>query len=67
MKIKDMILFQNTDIDTGLLEIKEFPTNYTVEIEGDTSTYLGIVLHGKINVIAYSYSGKEFIISTLDP
>ena len=67
MHLKDVRLFQNTDIDTKNIEIKDFPTNYTVEIEGDSSTYLGIILEGRVNVIAYSYSGKEFIISALDP
>lgn len=67
MRIEDVVLFKNTGIDTSNVKIKEFPTNYTVEIEGDISTYLGIVLEGKVNVIAYSYSGKEFIISTLEP
>lgn len=67
MRLESVILFQNTDIDTTKIEVKDFPTNYTVEIEGDVSTYLGIVLEGKVNVIAYSYSGKEFIISTLEP
>lgn len=67
MRLNEVILFNNTDIDTSSIEVKDFPTNYTVEIEGDTSNYLGIVLEGKVNVIAYSYSGKEFIISSLDP
>ncbi len=67
MRLRDVVLFKNTDIDVSKIEVKDFPTNYTVEIEGDTSTYLGIVLEGKVNVIAYSYSGKEFIISTLEP
>lgn len=67
MRLNEVVLFRNTTIDTSSIEIKDFPTNYTVEIEGDTSTYLGIVLEGRVNVIAYSYSGKEFIISTLDP
>lgn len=67
MRLKDVRLFQNTSIDIDNIEIKEFPTNYTVEIEGDVSSYLGIILEGKVNVIAYSYSGKEFIISTLEP
>lgn len=67
MNLSEVVLFKNTNIDISNIEIKEFPANYTVEIEGDQSSYLGIVLEGKVNVIAYSYSGKEFIISTLSP
>lgn len=66
MKLSDAKLFQETNLDISQIEIKKFPSNYTIEIEGDISTYLGIVLEGKVNVIAYSLSGKEFIISTLE-
>ncbi|AIO18135.1 cAMP receptor protein [Candidatus Izimaplasma bacterium HR1] len=67
MRLEAVRLFENTNIDTNNIEIKEFPTNYTVEIENDSSTYLGIILEGRVNIRAYSYSGKEFIISSLEP
>ncbi len=67
MQLKDVKLFSNTDIDISKIEIKEYPSNYTIEIEGDKSLYLGIILEGRVFVRAYSLSGKDFIISTLDP
>ena len=63
MDLKDVRLFKNTEIDIDKIEIREYPSNYTIEIEGDTSLYLGIVLEGRVFVRAYSLAGKEFIIS----
>jgi len=67
MELKDVKLFNNTEIDIHKIEIKEYPSNYVVEIEGDPSLYIGIILEGRVFVKAYSLSGKDFIISTLDP
>jgi len=67
MDLKDVRLFKNTEIDIDKIEIREYPSNYTIEIEGETSLYLGIVLEGRVFVRAYSLAGKEFIISTIDP
>ena len=65
MELKDIRLFKNTNIDTSNLAIKEYPTNYTVEIEGELSTYVGIVLEGRINVKSYSLAGKDFTTNSL--
>lgn len=67
MDLKDIRLFQNTDINISNIDIREYSSNYTIEIEGDISLYLGIILQGRVFVKAYSLSGKDFIISTLDP
>jgi CRP-like cAMP-binding protein len=67
MELKDVRLFKNTDINISNIDIREYPSNYTIEIEGDTSLYLGIILKGRVFVKAYSLAGKDFIISTLDP
>lgn len=67
MELKDIKLFHNTNIDIDKIEVNEYPSNYTIELEGDPSLYIGIVLEGRVFVKAYSLSGKDFIISTLDP
>jgi CRP-like cAMP-binding protein len=67
MKLEDTVLFQQTNIDVSTLQIKQYPSNYTIEIEGDFSSYLGIILEGKIFVKSYSLAGKDFTISTLEP
>jgi len=67
MKLQDSRLFKDTNINTSLIKTHEFPNNYTIELEGDVSTYIGIVLEGQIDVKAYSLAGKSFTISTLTP
>ena len=67
MKLKDCTLFNNTSIDLSQILVKELPMNYTLELEGDSSDYLGIVLEGKIHVKAYSLAGKNFTINTIYP
>ncbi len=67
MELKDCRLFENTRIDSSQIQTKEFPNNYTVELEGEISLYIGIVLEGQIDVKAYSLAGKNFTINTLTP
>lgn len=67
VRIEHTKLFKNTKIDTSLIQIKDFPGNYTIELEDEISEYIGIVLEGKIHVKAYSLGGKDFTITSLDP
>ncbi len=67
MRLEECKLFRNSRIDLSKIEILEFPTNFTIEIEDNESTYVGIVLEGKIHVKAYSLAGKDFTINTLEP
>ncbi len=65
MELKHSRLFQNTGIDTSPIERKQFPANYTIELEGDESTYIAVVLEGSIHVQAYTLSGHTITINTL--
>ena len=67
MLIQHTKLFKNTNIDTSIIQIKEFPANYTIELEGELSEYIGIILEGTIHVKAYSLAGKNFTITALEP
>ena len=67
MKLSEVRLFENTNIDLNTILVKEYPNHHTIEFEGDISKYIGIVLEGKIFINAYSLAGKTFIINTLTP
>lgn len=65
MNLNDTLLFKNTNINTSTINILEFPDNYTIHNEGEQSTYVGIILEGKIIIKAYSLGGRDFTINTL--
>ncbi len=67
MKLQDCRLFKNTRVDIHNVNIVQFPNNFTIALEGDLSTAIGIVLEGKIHVKAYSLGGKNFTLNTLQP
>lgn len=67
VKLQDCTLFKNTRIDTNNINIVQFPNRFTIALEGDLSTALGIVLEGKIHIKAYSLGGKNFTLNTLNP
>ena len=67
MKLSETKLFKNTRIDLSLINILEFPNNFTIATEGDISENIGIVLEGKIYVKAYSLAGKDFSLTTISP
>ena len=67
MDLKECKLFKDTKIDIDKILVKEFPSNYIIEIEGDSSTYLGIVLEGQVNITSYSLAGKVFTINRIQP
>jgi CRP-like cAMP-binding protein len=65
MKIHDVPLLKNTNLDLRKIDIASFPKGYTVEQEGNLSNYIGIVLSGSITIESYSLAGHTFIIRTL--
>ena len=67
MELFNCKLFKNTRIDISEIEVKTFPNNYTIELEGETSQYLGVLLEGRIHVKTYSLGGKDFTINTINP
>ena len=67
MKLEQTRLFRNTRVDLSNINIVEFPSNFTIASEGETSKRLGIVLEGKVRVKAYSLGGKNFTLNTLEP
>ena len=67
MELKDCRLLKNTRVDLSNVNIVQFPNHFTIALEGDISTSIGIVLEGKIHVKAYSLGGKNFTLSTLLP
>ncbi|QMS85177.1 Crp/Fnr family transcriptional regulator [Candidatus Xianfuyuplasma coldseepsis] len=58
-------LFHNTSIDTSPIQIKQYPTKYTIELEGTTCTYIAIVLEGTIGITSYNASGTSIHLQTL--
>lgn len=67
MELKDCRLLRNTRVDLDSIKVVHFPNQFTLAIEGDISTSIGIVLEGKIHVKAYSLGGKNFTLNTLLP
>lgn len=65
MKLDQTQLFQNTKIDTSMIPIHNYPANQTIELEGNTSTYVGIILEGSVQVQTSTIQGSPIIISTL--
>lgn len=66
MKLMETRLFVGTNIDTGSISINQYPDQFTIANEGEKSTYIGIILKGKILVKAYSLGGRDFTINTLN-
>ena len=67
MELKECRLLKNTRVDLDAINVIQFPNNFTIALEGDLSTSIGIVLEGKIHVKAYSLGGKNFTLNTLLP
>lgn len=65
MQLNQTPLFVGTGIDTSTVAIREFPGNYTIELEGSTSSYVAVILSGSINVQTYTVQGNPILISTL--
>lgn len=58
-------LFKNTTIDTTTFATKDYPSKYTIELEGTTCTYIAIVLSGTIGITSYNASGTSIHLQTL--
>jgi CRP-like cAMP-binding protein len=67
MNLIDCTLFRNTTIDLSAITINIYPSNFTIALEDEKSTYIGIVLEGKLLIKAYSLGGRNFTINTLEP
>lgn len=67
MNLNEMKLLKNTNVDTSLIKINQYPSNFTIALEGEISNYVGIVLEGKLFIKAYSLGGRDFTINTLEP
>lgn len=65
MLVHQSDLFHNTSIDTSHIEIKQYPTKYTIELEGTLCTYIAIVLEGTIGITSYNASGTSIHLQTL--
>ncbi len=66
MNLINTCLFKNTNIDTSNIVIHNYPSNFTIALEDETSKYIGVVLEGKILVKAYTLGGRDFTINTLE-
>jgi CRP-like cAMP-binding protein len=65
MNLLETTLFHGTSVDLSFVQVTEYPSEYTLEIEGAKSNYIGVVLSGSILVKTYSLTGKSFIIRSL--
>jgi CRP-like cAMP-binding protein len=65
MHLDQTPLFQQSGIDTSSIHITHHPGGHTLEMEGNDSTYVGVVLDGTIDVITYTIQGNPIRISTL--
>ncbi|MCF7925183.1 MAG: Crp/Fnr family transcriptional regulator [Candidatus Izimaplasma sp.] len=65
MQLHTVPLLKNAKVDLRDIDIVSYPKGYTIEQEGNMSTYIGIVLSGSIVVKSYSLAGHTFIIRTL--
>jgi len=66
MKLKDCLLFSNTNVDLSNVIIQSYPNDHTFALEADISNYLGIVLEGEITVKSYSLGGNNFTLNTIE-
>ena len=65
MLLHQTSLFKSTNIPTGNYQLKTYPANYTIELEGSESTYVAIVLKGTIGITSYNASGTSIHLQTL--
>lgn len=65
MRLDQTPLFQQTSIDPASIPITHHPSGHTLEMEGNDSSYVGVVLEGVIDVITYTIQGSPIRISTL--
>jgi CRP-like cAMP-binding protein len=66
MELKQTQLLKGTNIDTKDIQIYQYPANHIIELEGSTSSYVGIILSGTILVQTYTVQGTSIMISTLE-
>lgn len=65
MKIQECKLFEGATVPLHSIPQNQFPPGYTIALEGNKSTYVGIVLKGSIDVNAYTTNGNIIHINTL--
>lgn len=51
--------------EQSLLEIKHFKKNTTIFNEGERCENISIIVKGNIDIISYSFSGKEIVFNSL--
>ena len=66
MKLEDCSLFHNTRVDLSHIIIRDYPSGHTFALESEVSSYLGIILEGRILVKASSLGGNNFTLNTLE-
>ena len=66
MKLEECSLFHNTRVDLSHIIIREYPPGHTFALESEVSSYLGIILEGRILVKAYTLGGNNFTLNTLE-
>ena len=62
---KNIISLLNKD-EKNLLSIHYFKKNQTIFKEGERCEYVFVIIEGKVEIVSYSFSGKEVIYNTLE-
>lgn len=63
--VKNIISLLNKD-EKNLLSIHYFKKNQTIFKEGERCEYVFVIIEGKVEIVSYSFSGKEVIYNTLE-
>lgn len=65
MELHQTQLFQGTNLDTSKVPVRKYSANQTIEHEGNTSTHVGIILQGSVQIETSTAQGSPIIISVL--